>query len=332
MSKVVITGANGFLGSWLTRELLNQNHAVKVLVRKTSDLSELEGLKCEYAYGDINDIESLKNVFAGAEAVFHLAGLIAYSSAEREKMEKINVGGTKNVIKACLECQVKRLVHISSVVAVGAGFSENEILDETSKYNVSHLNLGYFQTKHAAELLVMQAIEAKGLDAVIVNPSTTYGAGDARKGSRGTQIKVARGKFPFYTPGGVNVVAVEDVVQGIIAAWHVGRKGERYILAGENITIKKLFEMIAKEAEVPAPRFMVPATALHAIGAIGDFLTARGFASGFSRENAWTSTLFHWFSSSKAQKELGFNPRPAQVAIANSVRWMKENDLLNETK
>lgn len=332
MSKVVITGANGFLGSWLTRELLNQGHEVKVLVRKTSDLSELEGLKCEYAYGDINDIESLKLVFAGAEAVFHLAGLIAYRTIDREKMEKINVGGTKNVIKACLETQVKRLVHISSVVAVGAGFSKDEILNETSKYNVSHLNLGYFQTKHAAELLVTQSIEAKGLDAVIVNPSTTYGAGDARKGSRSTQIKVARGKFPFYTSGGVNVVAVEDVVQGIISAWHKGRKGERYILGGENITIKKLFEMIAKEAGVPAPRFMVPATALHFIGAAGDLLTARGIASSFSRENAWTSTLYHWFDSSKARKDLDFNSRPAQVAIANSVRWMKENSLLDDKK
>jgi dihydroflavonol-4-reductase len=331
-SKVAITGANGFLGSWLTKELLNQGHQVRVVVRKTSDVSELQDLACEYFYGDITDVESLKKAFEGMDAVFHLAGLIAYRAADRDNMEKINVGGTKNVISAVLAMSVPRLVHVSSVVAIGAGFTSHDILNEESKYNISYLNLGYFQTKHAAELVVKQAVEAKGLDAVIVNPSTTYGPGDARKGSRSTQIKVARGGFPFYTSGGVNVIAVEEVVKGMISAWKKGKKGERYILAGENITIKRLFELIAKANDVAPPKYQIPSFILHIIGRLGDFLTARGYSTGFSSENAWTATLYHWFDSSKAQKELDFQPGSAEVAIRSSVKWMKENGLLKKEK
>jgi dihydroflavonol-4-reductase len=331
MAKILVTGANGFLGSWVVRRLLSEGHQVFSLVRKTSDLSELEGAATQFVYGDVTDLHSLLQTFQGMDAVFHLAGLIAYKKTDRPQMEKVNVEGTRNVVEACRATNVKRLVHLSSVVAVGAGFTPDQVLNEESPYNISHLNLGYFETKHQAEMIVKEAVLKNRLDAVILNPSTIYGPGDARKGSRKTQLKVAQGKFKFYTSGGVNVVAVEDAVDGIVSAWKKGRTGERYILAGENLLIKDLFAIIAKEAGQPAPKHLLPSAVLHAIGMFGDLMGAMGMKSPISRENAWTSTMYHWFDSSKAQRELDFKPRPAQAAISQSVKWIKDNGLLKQS-
>lgn len=328
--KVLITGANGFLGSWLTRALVREGHEVSIIARPKSDLSELNGVSYKLHHGDVTNLESLNKAFQGQDAVFHLAGVIAYKTSARPLMEAVNVQGTANVIEACEKQKVARLVFLSSVVAIGAGLNPNQILNEDSKYNVSHLNLGYFETKRKAEELVKQACREKRIDAVILNPSTIYGAGDAKKGSRGTQLRVARGTFKFYTSGGVNVVAVEDVVQGILSGWKRGKTGERYILAGENFLIRDLFKMIASFAGVPAPKWLLPDFALHLLGLIGDQMERWGMKGPASRENAWTATMFHWFDNSKAKRELDFNPRPSVLAIENSVRWMKEQGLLDK--
>lgn len=329
MSKVIVTGANGFLGSWLTRQLIQDGHDVYALVRKNSDLSELEGAQCKFLYGDVTDLDSLRTAFQNMDAVFHLAGVIAYKKSQRPLMEKVNVGGTKNVVQACKELKTPRLVYLSSVVAIGGGRNKSDILDENSTYNISDLNLGYFETKKQAEEIVKSATNSGDIQSVILNPSTIYGAGDAKKGSRKMQLKVAQGKLKFYTSGGVNVVAAEDVVDGIIKGWLKGRNGERYILAGENITIKTLFETIAKEAGQSPPSFQLPTWLLHVIGMIGDLLEKVGLKGPLSRENAYTATMFHWFKSDKAQKELGFTPRPAASAIRSSVQWMKDQGLLS---
>lgn len=329
MKKVLVTGANGFLGSWVTKALTEDGHEVYALVRPKSDLSELTGVPCKFVYGDVTDIHSLLEAAKGMDAVFHLAGVIAYKRSQRSLMEKVNVQGTANVIEVCREYRIPRLVYLSSVVAIGAGLNPAQVLNEESQYNISHLNLGYFETKHQAELLVQAACARNEVDAVILNPSTIYGSGDAKKGSRKMQLKVAQGRLKFYTSGGVNVVAVEDVVQGILSAWKNGRKGERYILAGENILIKELFAMIAAEAHVKAPKYQLPDGLLHVVGSIGDVMEKSGFKGPLSRENAYTATMYHWFDSSKAQKELGFKPRPAREAIHNSVQWMKDHGLVS---
>ncbi len=322
--QVLVTGATGFLGGWLVRRLLDAGLDVRVLRREKSDLSELAGLKVQHAIGDVTDPKSLMDACNGVDTVFHLAGLIGYSRAARAAMEKVNVEGTSHVIEAVKANKVRKLVHLSSVVAIGASF-HGEVLNEQSPYNIQHLNLGYFETKKAAEDLVKAAFQRGEIDTVILNPSTIYGAGDARKGSRSTQKKVAKGKFPFYTCGGVNVVAVEDVVEAIYQAWQIGRSGERYILSAENMTIKKLFDSIAQEAHVAPPKIYLPNPVVHAIGAVGDILEKMGKKGPLNSENAWTSTLYHWFDSTKAQKELGFKPRPSIEAIRASVKWTEQH-------
>lgn len=325
--KVLVTGANGFLGSWLTKRLLQEGHQVSALVRKNSDLSELENVKPNYLYGDVTDAKSLLEACKNQDIIFHLAGVIAYKASDRALMEKVNVNGTKNIIDICEKLKIPKLLHLSSVVAIGSSFSPI-VLDESSPYNIHHLNLGYFETKKKAEDLIITATKEKKIHAVCVNPSTIYGFGDAKKGSRKMQVKVARGKLPFYTSGGVNVVAVEDVIDGILQAIEKGKNGERYILASENMTIKQLFNHIADFAGQKPPSIEMPNWALHSLGFIGDSLNSFGLKGGLSRENAYTASMYHWFSSQKAQNELGFKPRPSAVAIENSVRWMKDNGYL----
>lgn len=327
MAKICVTGANGFLGSWLVRHLVQRGHELRVIARPTSDLSELEGSKYELVHGDILDPESLRRAFLDQDSVFHLAGLVAYKAKDREKMEAVNVGGTENVLAACEARKIRRLLHTSSVVAVGAGFSPDEILNENSAYNVGHLNLGYFETKRKAELKVLEWVKAGRGDAVIVNPATVYGPGDAKKGSRKVQLKVAHGTLPFYPGGGVNIVGVDACVEGMIAAWEKGRTGERYILAGENLLIRDVFKIIAECAGVPAPKYRLPTGLLRALGGVGDLLSDWGLSTPVSSETVWTSTLYHWFDSSKAQRELGFSPGSAKAAIETSVKWIKENGL-----
>ena len=328
--KVLVTGANGFLGAWLTERLLDEGHKVSALVRKNSDLSELENKKPLLCYGDVTDKDSLRLAIKDQEIVFHLAGVVAYKKSARPMMNQVNIEGTQNVVDACEEFKIPQLLHVSSVVAIGASFKP-KVLSEKSEYAISHLNLGYFETKKLAEEIVLKAAREKRINAVCVNPATIYGFGDAKKGSRKTQVKVARHEFPFYTSGGINVVAVEDVIEGILLAVKSGKSGERYILANENMTIKDLFGRISGFAGVKPPTIYMPNPLLHTIGIAGDFLEKFNVNIGVSRENYYTATMFHWFDWSKAQKELNFKPTSADRALENSVRWMKDHGYLEVT-
>lgn len=326
--KVLVTGANGFLGSWLTRRLCDFGHEVTVLRRPSSDISEIVGLPVRHALGDVTNKESVFEAARGMQVVFHLAGLVAYSKKMREPMEKINVEGTEHVVEACKSSGVKRLVHVSSVAAIGATFDGKKILDENTSFNVAHLGFGYFETKYKGEKIVKSAVDKGELDAVILNPATIYGRGDAKKGSRKMQVKVAKGQFPAYSTGGVNVVGVEDVVNGIMLAFEKGKAGERYILAAENLTIKKLFETIAEAAGVRPPSIFLPSPVLKIVGVAGDLLERFDKKGPLTSESALLATMFHWFNNQKSIQELGCTYSPSRDAIFKSVQWMKEKKLI----
>lgn len=329
--RALVTGATGFLGSHLVRKLLESGHDIRVLMRETSDDSALAGLDVEKLLGDVCDPESLDAATQGVDVVFNAAGLVAYSRAARDAMTRVNVQGASNVVACCERHGVERLVHVSSVMAVGAGLDRRTLLNEDSPYTLGPFHLGYAETKREGERLVMHAASQGRLDAVVVNPSTIYGAGDARKYSRNSQLKVARGRLLFYTSGGVSVIAVEDVVEGIARACEVGRNGNRYILAGKNLTIRNLFGLIASEAGVAPPRFRVPTPLIRAFGYAGDAFEHFNARTSFNSEAALAATMFHWFDASKARRELGIKPRPAHQAIAASVAWIREAGLLHST-
>ena len=325
--KVLITGATGFLGQHLVKDLLAKGDQVSILARKTSDLSPFANQSLQVFHGDITDRLALLHTTEQQDVVFHLAGLIAYKRADRKAMEEINVKGTANVVDACITNKVSQLLHLSSVVAIGASPTPNA-LNEDSEFNLSQFDLGYFETKRQAEQIIQKAVSENGLNAYMINPSTIYGPGDATKGSRKTQVKVALGKFPFYPPGGVNVVHVDDVIAAIHLCLEKGKPGRRYIVGGDNIRIKELFEIIAQTAGVPSPKYPIPRFALGALGFIGDQLRALGKETPLSSETAITASYFHWFDSERAKKELGYNPRPSSEAIQASVQWMLNSGLV----
>lgn len=323
MKKVLITGANGFLGSNLCKKLISRGFDVSVLVRKNSDLSDLEGLNLKYHYGDILDTNSLNQALQNQDYVLHLAGLISYKRWERDKLYQVNVVGTKNVLESCIQNRIQKLLFLSSVVTIGASFNP-EILNESSPYKVKNLDFGYFETKKEAEELVLAAARKNQIFAYAINPSTIYGPADAKKGSRNNQIKVAQGKMSFYTRGGVNVISVDDVTEGLILSLDRAQSGERYVFCNENLTIKELFKVIAKEAGQAAPSTEVPSLILRGFSRICDL-----FKFGMSRDRAYTATMYHWFSGEKAKNELGFIPKTSsEDAIKQSVQWMKDHKYL----
>ncbi len=325
--RVLVTGATGFLGRHLTSRLLREGYDVTVLARESSDLSFFKELPVKVFFGNITDRLALLQACENKDVVYHLAGLIAYKRSDRAAMEKINVGGTSNVLDACITNKVKKVLHLSSVVTIGASFSPKAI-DEDFEFNLGSFDLGYFETKRKAEQLALSAYQNDGLNVYMINPSTIYGAGDATKGSRKTQLKVAQGRFKFYPPGGVNVVHVKDVIDAIQLCLEKGQPGRRYIIAGDNLTIKELFEIIAEASSVPPPRIAIPQWALKTLGFTGDIVKKFGVETSLSSETALTSSLYHWFENTRAKNELGFEASPAHVAIKESISWMKENGLL----
>jgi dihydroflavonol-4-reductase len=327
--KVLVTGATGFIGHHLVKRLASEGHTVSVLSRKPLKDSDFPGLKIKVCPGDITDSLSLLSATEDQDMVYHLAGKIAYKASERAEMEKVNVQGTQKIVDACITNEVPSFVYMSSVVAIGASFTPT-VLDENSPYNISNLNLGYFETKHKAEEIVKTAYHHNGLKVFILNPSTVYGAGDATKGSRSVQIKVAKGKFPYYPPGGTSVVHIDDVLYCLMEVPRKGRPGERYIVSGENLLLKDIFKIIANAAGVPAPSIPLYKPVIKVLGFIGDnILEPLGIKGPMSGETAHTSTMYHWFSSAKAQKELGLKPTSAVLAIQESVKWMKQNGYLD---
>ena len=318
--KALVTGASGFLGTWLCKTLDKKGWNIHALVRPQSGREHLKPLSnLQFKEGDITNFDSLVTASKGMDFIFHLAGLVAHSEKYRSMMRKVNVQGTSHVIEVCRQSKLK-LIYMSSVVAIGAS-SKPEILNEDSLYNMEKHNIGYFDTKKQAELLVQTACKKGQISAVILNPSTVYGAGDMKKGSRKIQIKVAQGRFPFYTSGGVSVVDVQSVVNACLSAVTKGRNGERYILSGDNISIKKLFSLIAKATGKKPPFIHLNKYLLRFLGTMGTRFEKLGIDFPVSRESVDIASFYHWFDHSKASSELDFAPANAEQAIKNSIEW-----------
>jgi dihydroflavonol-4-reductase len=259
----------------------------------------------------------------GIEGVFHLAAVMTTRLQDSHLLHEVNVRGTGNVVRLCEEKKVARLVHVSSSVTIG-GSDRPEVLNEDSVDPLRQEKLDNYESKRKGEELVLAAARDGKVSAVVVNPGLMFGAGDGKKPIRRAYVQVARGQLPFFTPGGINVVAVEDVVEGMIAAFEKGRSGERYLLTGENLTLKQVFEMIAREAGVKAPQKEISRRVLTAAAG---FARVFGLQGDFNAQNLRMAQLYHWYDHSKATRELGFHPRPASEAIRNSVQWILKNDI-----
>ncbi|MBI3268162.1 MAG: SDR family oxidoreductase [Planctomycetes bacterium] len=326
--KALVTGATGFLGARLCRALRDRGWEVAILRRAASPLAPLEGLELTHHVGDVTEPATLAPAMRGADAVFHLAASLSFWRAEADAQRRINVEGTRNVVQAALDARVKRLVHTSSVAAVGIPTPYGPA-DELLPFSPASAKINYFKTKHEAEEEVRAAV-ARGLDAVIVNPSAVFGPGDYRFQSGRVIRDIHRRALPAYTSGGTSVVDVDDVVDGHLAAFEKGRKGERYILGGENLSWEEIFRKVAREVGVPAPSFRAPTAVLWlAAGALelhARFLTHKHPL--VTREMAVLGGLHLFYDANKAAGTLAFRPRPFAETIQRTFQWYKDKGML----
>ena len=325
--KILVTGATGFLGHHLVKRLIREGYKVRIFKKESDSMELLEGLEVEVKSGDIRDFNAVKEAVKGCEVVFHLVGLISYWKALNQIQYDINVKGTHNVVKASLENKVKRLIYVSSTAAVGT--EENgRLANEETLYNLFPLRINYCDTKFLAEVEIYKGI-ARGLNAVIVCPGSMYGQGDRRKIKTDMTFDF---KFPmnlFYIKEGIGVVDVRDVVEGLIQAWKKGRKGERYLLVGENLTFYQIRKQIAKVLGKRPPFICLPNWFLSILSYL--FLgvsRVTGKKPKLTPEMVRFNKLKFYFSNEKAKRELGLRFRPFSESIKDAVRWYKEHGFL----
>jgi dihydroflavonol-4-reductase len=328
MARVVVTGASGLLGGNLAAELAASGHEVVATRRAGTKVAHLEDVPLAWVDADLGSAAALASAFAGAAAVFHCAAAVTVKREVTPEMTAANVTGTANVIEAAIAAKVPRLVHTSSVVAVGLT-TDGRPCDETAAWNFEAEGLidAYAITKRRAEELVHDAKDR--LDAVIVNPTYMFGPRDARPSSGKLIVDVVRRRVPGWTPGYNNFVDVRDVARGMIAAWQRGRRGERYILAGHDMTYGDVMREIARVAGVAPPRFRVPRPAAWLVGKWGDFVERRG------KDPVVNSTQIRYaftdkfrFASGKAAAELGYTVSPLEPAIRDAIAWFRAHGML----
>ena len=330
--KIAITGGNGFIGSQLAAALSERGHLVRVLVRPSSDLTNLRSLTVEHCPGDVRDLDSLLRAFDGCELVFHTAAVVSFWKPLYQLQHEVNVLGTRNVVTAARRAGVRRLVHTSSIAALGHPvdglLGSGPLADETTAFNWDGSVAGYKRSKYEGELEIRQGIE-QGLDAVIVNPAVVIGPGDIHFNGGDFIRSVARGFVPFYIRGGANIAFVEDVVRGHISAAEKGRTGERYILGGENLTHRQIFQTIAQIVGKPAPRIPIPVAVVKATARVLDMIgTVLRKKPLLTPELVAGAGLHNWYSSAKAEKELAYTITPFRTAVEITYDWYKTEGLL----
>jgi dihydroflavonol-4-reductase len=325
---ILVTGGTGFLGSHITRKLVQRGERVRILLRKTSRTSNINGIDAEMAYGDVLDIDSIKEALKGCETLYHVAGFVSSKKADYKKMEDINVRGTVNVLSAALKAGVKRAVYTSSVAAIGVD-PDGGIANEDTPFTLEHMGIQYVNTKYRAEIEASKFYE-RGLPLVIVNPSMVIGSGDIYLSSAGFILWFCRRKFPGYIEGGGNFVDVEDVAEGHILAAEKGKIGERYILGNKNLSLKELFGLLEKITGIPSPKVKIPYSLALATGFIAERIfrvTSPSFVS-FDVDSVKLIRLKWDFDSFKAVQELGFSQTPIEETLEKTVRWFKDNGYL----
>ncbi len=329
--KVLVTGATGFIGSHLCSALALAGHAVRALHRPASNLLLLQDTPVERVVGDVTDPPSLEVAMTGVEALFHCAGIVS-GWRDARRMTASHVAGTRNVLRAALKCGVDRMVHTSSVAALGVPEREPKsagetipLMHEAHRWNSEPKLWPYGYAKHRAELEVAEALRA-GLEVVIVNPSAVFGAGDLNLIAGRLIWLMARGRIiPINPPGGLNAVHIGDVTAGHLAALEKGRSGERYILGGENLTHVRLIALTAEVAGRSPPTRTAPAWLLRRLAGLADPFTQL-LNLPVQGHMLRLAGKFFYYDNRKARTELLLpEPRPYRVAAEEAFAWYQNH-------
>lgn len=316
---VLVTGATGFLGAHVVHSLLRQGDEVRALVRPDSPRNHIRKLGVDWVEGDLLEPESLLRACAGVQGVVHCAALVSYWSRQDAQQRRVNVEGTVSLLEAAHDAGVGRLVHVSSAAAVGARRS-GEILDEGAFWELESERIPYVRSKRRAEERVLAAAWG-GLPAVVVNPSTILGPRLDGRPPSPLITGIMRGRLPWIPPGGVSITDVSEVAAAIVRALRAGRPGERYLLAGHNLTWEQLYAAIAEYADGRVPRRKLGPRRLRWLelqAAVKDRLRLA--------RPPWTPELYRsygtyaWYRSDKAAAELGYEVRPLKRIIRHTTR------------
>jgi dihydroflavonol-4-reductase len=325
----LVTGATGFVGSHVARQLVSAGQSVRVLVRPNSNLEALAGLHVEYFEGDLRDQESLERAMRGIRRVFHVAADYRLWTPRPEEIYEINVEGTRKLLAAARHARVERIVYTSTVATIAVprnGALPNEDTQASLNEMIGH----YKRSKFLAEQVAVEAVSA-GLPVVIVNPTAPVGPWDWKPTPTGRIIlDFLKGKMPAYVDTGLNVAPVEDIAAGHLLAAEKGRVGQRYILGGRNMTLKQILDALSAITGRPAPRVRLPhAVALAAGYADQWFSRLAGREPQIPVEGVKMSRHRMFVESDKAVRELGYKPTSVEAALERAVNWYQQHGYLN---
>ena len=323
--KAFVTGATGFIGGHLVRELLSDGCEVRALVRPASDRRNVVGLPLEVVVGELEQ-PNLAELIEGCDVIFHVAAHYSLWAKDRDAIYRANVTGTESLLAAARTVGIKRFVHTSSVAAIGVP-APGTLGTEETLTTLDELVSDYKQSKYLAEQAALRAARA-GLDVVIVNPSTPIGPRDVKPTPTGEIIlRFLQNRMPAYVHTGLNLIDVADVARGHLLAWRKGRTGERYILGHRNLSLREMLAMLARITGKRAPRFAVPHALPLAVAFIDEMILARYFSKTpqVSFYSVRMSQKAMYYDATKAVRELGLPQSPIEAALEKAVRWFEEN-------
>ncbi len=326
---VIVTGATGHIGNVLVRELLARGVGVCALVLPDDDKRPLAGLDVETIHGDVTDPVSLKSAFAGAELVFHLAGIVTIMPGMGSVLERVNVGGMRNVIATCRAGGVRRLIYTSSIHAI-AEPPHGTVIDESQPFDPDRVLGDYARSKARATLLLLDEVRKGGLDAVICCPTGVIGPWDYGISNIGQLIlDFASGHLKSYVSGAYDFVDVRDVARGLILAADKGQPGRHYIFSGAQVQVPELMEELARDIGYPAPTYRIPTVIAHTAGIFASvyyrLLRRKPVFTAYSIDVLQSNSLV---SSARAREELGFTSRPCHESIRDHVEWFRAEGML----
>jgi dihydroflavonol-4-reductase len=326
--KALVTGATGFVGAAVARSLLKNQWQVRVLARKGSDRRNLKDLPVDVLEGDLTDAASLQRAAQGCEALFHVAADYRLGARDPSQLYRANVDGTRNVLDAARRGGVQRIVYTSSVATIGIP-GDGTPGDERTANSFANMIGHYKRSKYLAEEVAREAAR-EGLPVVIVSPSTPVGPGDLKPTPTGQLVlDAAAGRMPAYVDTGLNIVHVDDVAHGHLLAYERGLTGERYILGGQDMSLREILAMIANLVGRPPPRVRLPYGVVLPIAYLAEGLAKLTGRSGrITLEGVRMSRKLMFFSSAKAARDLGYTCRPPLQAFEDAIRWFRDNGLL----
>jgi len=314
------------LGSHVARQLLSNGAELRLLVRATSRTENIADLPADRVVGDLRDVESLRRGMSGCEVVFHVAADYRLWSRDGRELYQSNVDGTRNILQAARDSSVRRVVYTSSVATMGFG-NNGSLTDERTPVSLANMIGDYKRSKFMAEQLVIEAARG-GQDVVMVNPTTPIGERDIKPTPTGRiVVDFLKRKFPAYVDTGLNLVDVKDCANGHLLAMDKAVAGERYILGGENLTLKQILDKLAALTGLPSPSIRLPYAVAYATGVVDTLVTGtlRKQEPRVTLDSVRMGRKKMFVTSAKAERELGWNPGPVDAALQRAVEWFRAN-------